>query len=180
MTTTALQTWLRTRAESDRHAAFEAIVSAWGAAIRRTCRGFERAEARQDELVQEVLMNIWRALPGLVSPESARSWVLRIAHNTALKHVRHHAPRRRMESEVDVESVVHGLQEVVVDRARKRARLHAAIQQLPPADRSLVLLWLEGLDHHELADVSGLSPTNVRTRLSRLRARLTRALGGTP
>lgn len=180
MTTTALRTWLRTRADADRRTAFEAVVSAWGPAIRRTCRGFERSASRQEELEQEVLVTIWRALPGLQSPEAARSWVLRIAHNTALKHVRYQAPRRGLEAADPAVASVPGEQDRQLDRARQRARLHAAVQQLPPADRSLVLLWLEGLDHHELARVSGLSPTNVRTRLSRLRARLTRVLGVTP
>ena len=70
--------------------------------------------------------------------------------------------------------------ERALDEGRQRARLLAAVQGLPPADRSLVLLWLEGLSTRELSEATGLSVTNCTSRLSRLRERLVRDLETTP
>lgn len=178
MSTTPLHTFLRTRAPADRRAAFEALLCAHGPAIRRSCRGFERSVDRQEELVQDVLVEIWRALPRLESAAAARAWVLRIAHNVALKHVRYEAPRQSAAPVLPAEATCPApAADVALDHARQRARLTAAVQALPALDRSLVLLWLEGLDHRALAEATGLSPTNVRTRLSRARARLRATLG---
>jgi RNA polymerase sigma-70 factor (ECF subfamily) len=178
MTTTALQSYLQSRAPADRRAAFAELLSSHGPAIRRTCRGFERSPSRQEELQQDVLVEVWRALPRLESAAAARSWVLRIAHNVALKHVRYEAPRSAAAPVLPVEGACPApAADEALDQARRRARLAAAVHALPALDRSLVLLWLEGLDHRALAEATGLSPTNARTRLSRARARLRTTLG---
>ena len=52
-------------------------------------------------------------------------------------------------------------------------QLYAAIRELPELDRSLVLLSLDGLPYKEIAEILGLSETNVGARLTRARAQLT-------
>ena len=61
-----------------------------------------------------------------------------------------------------------------VDRYRTLQRLHALIHRLVPLDRQLVLLYLEGVDAAGIAEVTGLSPGNVATRISRLKTTLAR------
>jgi RNA polymerase sigma-70 factor (ECF subfamily) len=55
---------------------------------------------------------------------------------------------------------------------QRRARLSAAVQELPLSDRQIVVLHFEGLSAAEIADVTGLSTGNVATRLTRIRRKL--------
>lgn len=173
----ALSSWLQDRDEALREAAFEVLIRRHGAAIRRACRGHERDPQRCEELVQDVLVNLWRALPGFEGRASLKTFVLRVTHNVALSHV----GRAARDPVVPVEHLTPAAAGVPgadrqLDRARQRARLLAAVQALPPADRTLVLLWLEGLSTAELAHATGLSATNCTSRLFRLRRRLARDL----
>jgi RNA polymerase sigma-70 factor (ECF subfamily) len=62
---------------------------------------------------------------------------------------------------------------------QRRARLSAAVQELPLSDRQIVVLHFEGLSAAEIADVTGLSAGNVATRLTRIRRKLlARVRGG--
>ena len=104
--------------------------------------------------------------------------MFRVAHNTAIKHVSKDA-KRTPASDVDIETLPTASDtEAAFDRARARARLLGAIQVLEPQNRELALLHLEGLPNTEIADVMGISPSNVSTRLTRLRAQLSHAVGG--
>jgi RNA polymerase sigma-70 factor (ECF subfamily) len=57
-------------------------------------------------------------------------------------------------------------------------RLYAEVRRLAPADRSLVLLYLDRLSYREMADILGISPDNVGVRLNRIKKRLCESLGG--
>ncbi len=169
--------WLQTRDEGVRKAAFEALLRAHGGALRRTCRGHERDPQRSEELFQEVLVATWRAMPRFEGRSSWKTWLLRIANNVALSH----AGRESRDPVQPVAVLPRALADSpgtdrIVDLARQRVRLLTAIQDLPPADRALLLLWLEGLSTREIAEATGLTTTNTTSRLSRLRHRLTRDL----
>jgi RNA polymerase sigma-70 factor (ECF subfamily) len=105
-----------------------------------------------------------------------------VAHNVAATHVlRAKSGRSRWvtiddlaEEPVDPEPRADDL----VERKRRLELLSGLVSRLKPLDRQLTLLFLEGLRPEEMADVTGLSITNVTTKLSRIRAVLARRLGG--
>jgi RNA polymerase sigma-70 factor (ECF subfamily) len=57
-------------------------------------------------------------------------------------------------------------------------RLYIEVRKLAPADRSLVLLYLDQLSYREMAEILGISPDNVGVRLNRIKKRLCESLGG--
>ena len=154
-------------------AAFERLTARYGGSLRRTCRGYERDPQRQDELLQEIWLALWTALPRFEGRSSLKTWVYRVAHNTAVKHI-HRQVRTPQSAEMDVEALGHQLQaiEARLDRRRARQMLADLIRQLPAADRQLMLLYLEGLSSRDMAEITGMSPSNVTTRLSRIRTAL--------
>ena len=156
-------------------AVFAGITRQYGASLERTCRGYERDPALRAELLQEIWLGLWRALPRFQGRSSLRTWVYRVAHNLAVSHVARHARIPASEA-LDIDGLAAQLAtvEVDLDRRRARARLAALIQQLRPADRQLMLLYLEGLSHREIAEITGLSPSNVTTRTARIRGALSR------
>ncbi len=158
---------------------FQALVDRFGPALRRLVRGYEAQPVHQEELLQDILLALWRALPSFRGEASLRTFVFRVAHNTAIRHV-HKAARDRtepglMDDDTRVEAPAH---EAALDRQTQRARLADAIRRLPDLDREVVLLSLEGLSHRDIGEVTGLTATHVGTRLSRARQRLSQWVGG--
>ncbi len=160
-------------------ALFEEVVQQLGPAIMRMLPGYESDAARRDDLRQEILVALWRALPNFRGASSLRTFGFRVAHNTALRHRRDRARWRHRQPERDESPPAPSVHDRVEQR-QTLARIHGHIRALPAPDRQLLLLYLEGLPTAEIADVTGLSRTNVTTRLSRLRTRLAQSATDTP
>jgi len=137
--------------------------------------GFERDPARRDELVQDILLAVWTALPGFREEAHLRTWVLRIAHNRAASHVATRVRDRSTPVAETPDGVTDGMDEAV-DASRQRARLAALVRALPVPDRQLMLLYLEGLSAKEIGEVTGRSVTGVTSRVSRIKKSLIRDL----
>lgn len=147
-------------------------------ALRRLAASYERDPSRQQDLLQEIWLAVWQALPRFRGECSERTFVFRIAHNRAVSHVDHF--RRRRTDSLDEDAPLAASQpdpEHALSAEQRRERLQAAVQLLPMALRQVVVLTLEGLSHAEVADVVGITENNVAVRLTRARAALSRLLG---
>ena len=157
---------------------FDAVVAQFGPALRRLTHTYEARSPRQEELLQEIWLALWQALPRFREQASLRTYVLRVAHNVAIKHVRRDARDPRhvdAPGQVVAEGPDPG---EALDRHRRRATLVEAVRALPEPDRQVAMLHLEGLGNTEVAAVTGLSVSNVGTRLHRIRVRLRHQLEG--
>ena len=151
------------------------LLEQYGPAIRRLCAAYMASPGDREDLAQEIALALWTALPRFRGAASERTWLYRIAHNVALTYV--HKNRRHARPLDFGEGVLETLPaagdvEGQAARAEQQRRLLAAVSRLPPADRRLVLRYLEGLTGAEMALVLGISEANVATRLSRLRKEL--------
>lgn len=164
------------RAEAERR--FAAVFAVAGDAIWRLCRYREKNAEQRRDLYQEIALSVWQALPGFRADASERTWALRIAHNVAATHVGRAVRERRITpvgdagGELDAAAARAGDVPAPAAGADQRLDLLARLAALDLPSQQLVLLQLEGLTTREIADVTGLTPTNVTTRLNRLRARL--------
>jgi RNA polymerase sigma-70 factor (ECF subfamily) len=161
-------------ANDDGEQALRALFARHAPALGRLVRHYEaQPEARRD-LEQEILIALWRARAGFRGECSERTWVYRVAHNVAASHVAR-AMRARREADAHADAPEpeppRAPDEVTAGRDAVR-RLERRIRALDLPSRQLVLLALEGCTTAEIVDVTGLSPTNVTTKLSRLRKAL--------
>jgi len=154
---------------------FRSLTADYGGAIQRLARGYEADEGRQQDLVQEILVALWQALPSFEGRSSLRTWVYRVAHNVAVSHVVKQQ-RDRLARSVPLDD------DVLVANAVRDAegrdvvsRLAALVRALRPADAQVILLYLEGFEHAEIAEVTGLSPENAAVKVHRIKAALARA-----
>lgn len=155
---------------------FTALIQIHGPSLKRLCRGYEADAQRREELEQDVLLSLFRALPRFRGEASVRTFLFRVAHNTAIRHVKREVSRPDPVDLQERDVAMPAALDAAVDAKSRRTRLYAAIRALPVVDRELVLLHLEGLSNPEVAEVTGLTATNVSTRLSRIRAHLTKRL----
>jgi RNA polymerase sigma-70 factor (ECF subfamily) len=158
---------------------FRALIRDHEQAIARLSRGFERDPDRRRDLQQEILLAVWRALPAFRGDCSDRTWILRIAHNVAATHAAR-GSRDRVTRASSLEDVELPALEQGSDRGLLLDRVHALVERLRPLDRQVLLLWLEGLSTKEIADLAGLSATNVSTKVHRAKALLARSLAEAP
>ncbi|WP_412069620.1 RNA polymerase sigma factor [Rubrivirga sp. IMCC43871] len=153
---------------------FQRLLSAHGPTLWRIAGAYARTLPDREDLYQEMLLQVWRALPSFRGEASERTWLTRIAFNVALGAVRSRERRATVDAPTAVDALADGGPDplATADRSDALARLFAAVRQLPEADRALVVLSLEERPHAEIADVLGLSVSNVGVRLHRAKARL--------
>ena len=156
-------------------ATFLRLLDEFEQPLRRLTAGYASEPADREDLFQEIAVAIWGAIPDFRGESSERTWVYRIAHNTALtwkSKSRRRQAREREDETPDRHSGRHPHPEEQALSRERRLRLTALLRALPPTDRQIVLLYLEELPTREIAEVAGLSENAVATRLSRIRARL--------
>jgi RNA polymerase sigma-70 factor (ECF subfamily) len=163
--------------------AFRELLREHGPALQRLTLGYEAAPDARRDLQQEIHVALWRALPGFEGRSSLKTWVFRIAHNVSASHLlrarRRPASRwQSLEDLVEQPSATDG-ESAALSRIGVDA-LGRLLRGLRALDRQLVLLFLEGFSPTEIGEVTGLSDTNVSTKLSRLRALLRAQLEGGP
>ena len=151
--------------------AFAAWLTPHLGVLRRVARAFTEP-ADQHDLMQELTVALWKARPRFRGESADATFVHRVAHNAALTWRRGETRRRRRQDGVAAELALR-LDPADAPEAGLLERLYAAIRTLPPVDRSLILLSLDGLAYEAIAALHGLSQTNVGARLTRIRARLT-------
>jgi RNA polymerase sigma-70 factor (ECF subfamily) len=160
---------------TDHREAYEDMLRRYMPALRRLAGSYTR-EGFED-LFQEIAVALWTALPRFRGDCSERTWVYRVAHNTAIRFTTNANRRSRCEQSGDLpEAVGKTDPEGDVIQHQMKRRLWEAVQALPLADRQIVGLHLEGLSAAEIEAVTGTSSGAVATRLTRIRQRLSSAI----
>jgi RNA polymerase sigma-70 factor, ECF subfamily len=130
-------------------------------------------EDRRD-LIQEMTIQLWRSFDRFDGRAKFSTWMYRIAMNVAIsffrRERRHHRNVPIEESGLDVAAA-----DRVMDESGEDLRaLHRLIGRLDEMSRALILLYMEGYPHEEIAGIIGISSTNVATRIHRIKQRLQR------
>jgi RNA polymerase sigma-70 factor, ECF subfamily len=151
-----------------------------GEAMRRLIVGYEFDADRQRDLLQEMHIDLWRSLKKFDRRCRLRTWVYRVANNVGGDHLtkRRKASERFVELEalsVDPTAQAGKAQE---GRRAELADLQGLIQRLVPLDRQVILLYLEGASAEEIADVPGLTPGNIATKIHRIKKVLNQNFAG--
>src|SRR5688572_2055543 len=156
-------------------------AAAFGPALERLARAYERDPDKRRDLLQEIHVALWRSLARFDGRCSLRTWVYRVAHNTATSKVirpQINAPRIvPLDDSVEPVSAA-GREDQLLDRRRALERLRELIRELRPLDRQVMLLYLEQLDGATIAEITGLSAANVATRVRRIKQTLTHRFYG--
>ena len=125
------------------------------------------------DLAQEIAAQLWRAFPGYDPARSFSTWMYRIALNVAISFLRNHQHRdEHTEPLDDGHTEVIGHAGVAHEADEQVRALNRFIAQLEPLNRALLLLYLEERSYREIADILGISETNVATKINRLKQRI--------
>jgi RNA polymerase sigma-70 factor (ECF subfamily) len=164
-------------AGTDRQAAFLERIEQHQGILHRV-RSLYAADAEDGkDLVQEILMQLWRSFPSFRGEAAFSTWMYRVAVNTALLRRRRSRARAREAGDPEALAAVAAGPD---PESPDVASLYRCIRELPSLDRAIVLLHLEGQGYEEIAGTTGLSRGNVGVRLVRIKGRLRECLAGKP
>lgn len=157
---------------------YEDIWKEFGDSLARLAASYEALPHAREDLLQEIRLALWKALPGFRGECSMRTFVYRIAHNRALSHVWRRRTQAQSSSELpEVDDPRPGPESSAIGNANHLALLKA-IRKLPIAYRQVLTMTLEELPQAEIAGVLGITESNVAVRLNRARKLLREELGG--
>ena len=118
-----------------------------------------------DDLYQDVVLNLWKSFPDFRKESQLSTWIYRIALNTCVSFYRKNSRRPAcVEITPDVKAYVEENEAV--------AELYACINRLGKLERALILLYLEDRPYKEIAEIMGITVTNVSTKINRIKEKL--------
>jgi RNA polymerase sigma factor (sigma-70 family) len=123
------------------------------------------------DLAQEIAVQLWRAWPRYDPARTFSTWMYRIALNVGISFVRKEVRHRQVSVPLD-ERLHETAAASGADPADRMHRLQVFIEQQAPLDRALLLLYLEDKSQREIADILGITPTNVSTKINRLKQKI--------
>jgi len=138
--------------------------------VRKVALSYGRTAADRRDLEQEIVAQLWKSYPRFDGTRSFSTWMYRVALNVAISIAR---GQRWQEGEAasvdDDDSLAH---DGSVEHAQSLAELRAFIAGLDELNRALILLYLDELSYREIADILGISETNVATKIHRVKQSL--------
>jgi RNA polymerase sigma-70 factor (ECF subfamily) len=177
-------------------AAFERAYARWNTRIRRHLTGMVRDEAAAEDLLQEVFLRLWTRADQWEGRGTVEAWLVAIATNLAINHLRsaRHRKRRPLHPPVappgeEEEILVPGWlvdeaslgPPAVLERAERHRRVRRMVDELPEEKREVVrLIYQEQMDIRGAADALGIPEGTVKSRLYYARESLSRKLSDGP
>ncbi len=144
--------------------------------IFKVIRAYAGTPEDQDDLFQEVLLQLWFSIPNFQGKAKVSTWIYRVVLNTALIWNRSEKRRRKHSTSLSVfepqQRNYSGQSEEVI------GQLYGAIRKLSKVDASVMLMYLDGLAYSEMAEILGISESNVGVKLNRAKKQLALILEG--
>jgi len=146
---------------------FQSLVEEHKRILYKVSNSYCRKPDDRDDLAQEIVVQLWRSFPTYDRRCRFSTWMYRVALNVAISVYRRERVRTR-----HVLSADEPLLDVVDEKeslSDDLRLLYQAIERLEPLNKALILLYLDGHSYLEIAEVLGISETNVATKISRLK-----------
>ena len=147
---------------------FTRMVKEYRKTIYTVCYFFSKDTEEVNDLYQEILINLWKGFPNYRGESSLKTWIWRVSLNTCSNQERKKKSRiRTVPLSIDID-----LYNDEDAGSRQIQMLYDRINRLDVFDRAIILLWLENMTYQDIADVVGISVSNITTRLFRIKEQL--------
>jgi RNA polymerase sigma factor (sigma-70 family) len=141
----------------------------------KVCNAYCRDRDAREDLAQEITLQLWRSFGKFDGRCQFSTWMYRIALNAAISFYRTEGTRTRHVIS-DEQRLLTAESEI--ERQPEEVRLlYELIEELDPLSRALILLYLDGNTYPEIADIVGITETNVATKISRLKSKMKQEFG---
>ncbi len=153
---------------------FIGLIEEYQDIIHKICNVYCNNKEEKKDLFQEVVYQLWRSYGSFENRSKFTTWMYRVALNVALAGKRKPQPPTR---ELDQTSLKHLADEDKTTETEENIRLlYQAINQLNDFDKAVIMLYLERKPYEEIAEITGITTSNVGTRINRIKAKLEKIL----
>lgn len=147
---------------------FSKLVKEYEQTIYAVCYMFSRDAEDVDDMHQEILLRLWQGFDGFEGRSNIKTWIYRVALNYCINF----SNKRKREQTKYKASNESDTTDSDLEKRMQIKQLYQRINKLGLVDRSVVLLWLEGLSYEEIGAILGISVKNVSFKLVRIKERL--------
>jgi len=163
---------------------FNQIQMEYYQVVSRVAMSYENIPERARELEQEIWVAVWKSLAKFRGDASVKTWLYRVAHNIAISHATREVKRGKyvsLDNLIQAEGTDSGSGDVLlaagnyhdplkaIEAKSELERIKETIAQFQPIDRQMFLLYLEGCKQTEIAEITGLSETNISSKVLRIK-----------
>lgn len=154
------------RAETEKE--FTALIREYRNVIWKVCYIYSKDSDELKDLYQETVISLWKGFPNFRNESRPSTWIYRVSLNSCISFF------RRFSRRLQTISLTEGWDIIAEqdDSSEEIQQLYQSINHLGKLEKALVLLWLEEKSYAEIAQITGISETNVATRLNRIREKL--------
>jgi RNA polymerase sigma-70 factor (ECF subfamily) len=163
--------------DMDRKSRFLELIEQNQDIVHKICGLYAGKIDDRKDLSQEIICQLWNSYQSFRGDSKFTTWMYKVALNTALLNLRRYRYRVRAESLKEHHGNIPD-QTGDQEKHRKISMLYEAINHLRKFDRAIVLLYLEQLSYRDIAEVIGISESNVSVRLVRIKKKLKELLKG--
>jgi len=153
---------------------FENLIQQHRKILYKICNSYCRDRDSRDDLGQEIMIQLWRSFPKFDGRCRFSTWMYRIALNVAISFYRSESVRSQ--HLVADESRLFETVDESASQPEEVQLLYRFIEALDPLNKALILLYLDENSYQEIAEVLGITETNVATKLNRLKNRMKQEL----
>ncbi|RQO36664.1 RNA polymerase subunit sigma-24 [Chryseobacterium sp. KBW03] len=146
---------------------FEEIYELYWQRIFRLCMGYVNDTDLAQDLAQETFIIVWQQLPKFRNESSVGTWIFRIASNNCLRQIEKEKKFTKTDLPINLEEKKQESMEPQIQL------LYQFISELPETDRIIISLELEEVKQAEIAHIVGLSESNIRVKIHRIKEKLT-------
>ncbi len=150
---------------------FEEVIEQHKGILFKVARTYCLEEEDRQDLIQEMMIQIWRSIHKYDDQYKISTWLYRISLNVAISFYRKNATRAKKYTTLK-EQMVKAPNEDKSENERQLKLLEQFIRELKEIDKALILLYLEDKSHTEIATILGLSTSNVGTKIGRIKSKL--------
>lgn len=156
---------------------FLTVLEAHKGILYKVANAYQQNHEERADLIQEMTLQLWKSFKNYNGSAQYSTWIYRIVLNVAISYYRREQTRKKHVTTKPVDFMHYIAEDTNIDQEmnQRMAVLNNCIRAFKPIDRALVLLFLDDKPQAEIAQVMGISVTNVSTRLYRIRQKLSKA-----
>lgn len=160
--------------QTDRESQYIEMLEANQGKILRICHAYAEHQAAAQDLFQEVAVQLWQAMDNFRGEAQLGTWVYRVALNVCLRASLklNRKPQEKQHLEGLRFEPIGNSTTSSMEQAEAHKLLHQCIGQLNPTDRSIMVLFLEGLPYREIGEVTGLTENHIAVKIKRIKTKL--------
>lgn len=148
---------------------FVALIKEYERVIYKVCYLYATPNAPLNDLYQEVVLNLWKAFPKFRRECKLSTWIYRISLNTCISFMR---KEKNIPEIVSLTPAEADHSEEWDETQAMLRQLYRMINRLGQLEKSIILLYLEEKSYEEISEITGLTVTNVATKLNRIKEKL--------